>query len=71
MEANPGWTSMDITYEFDVAPHLRRGRQFRAQRNRRYRELHEHDGRAAIFGGVLVSLLLIWALMAYGAYRLI
>jgi hypothetical protein len=62
---------MDITYEFDVAPHLRRARQFRAQRNRRYRKLHEHDGRAAILRAMVVGSLLFWALVAYGVYKLV
>jgi hypothetical protein len=62
---------MSLTYEFDVAPHLRRVRQLRAQRYRRYRELHKYDSRTAILRAVVLGLFLFWALAAYGIYKLL
>lgn len=57
---------MAITYEFDVAPHLFRARMYRCKRKERYAQLHAHDGRGVFWRITIPSLLLFWALVAYG-----
>jgi hypothetical protein len=59
---------MAITYEFDVAPHLRRGLRYRRMREERLYELHKHDGRAAFWQITLAGLFLFWGAVAYGIY---
>lgn len=62
---------MTITYEFDVAPHLRRALWFRARRIKRWNQLHKHDGRAAFWRIALPACLLFWGLVGFGLYAIL
>ena len=57
---------MAITYAVDVAPHLRRALELRARRSERWKQLHEHEGRAEFWQMAIPGCLLFWALVAYG-----
>jgi hypothetical protein len=61
-------TRPTITYEFDIAPHLRRALGFRARRIERWRRLHRHDGRAIFWRIALPACFLFWGLVGYGLY---
>jgi hypothetical protein len=57
---------MDLTYQFDVAPHMLKARMYRTMRKERSRDLSSaHFWRLAI-----PSLVLLWALVAYGLLSL-
>jgi hypothetical protein len=59
-----------ITYQSDVAPHLKRGLMYRRLRIHRWDALHEHDGRATFWWIAIPSLLLFWAAVAYGVHSI-
>jgi hypothetical protein len=58
--------SQTLTYQFDIAPHLRRALVFRARRTRRWNHLHRHDGRAACWRIMILGCLAFWGAVAYG-----
>jgi hypothetical protein len=57
--------SRNLTYEFDVAPHLRRALAIRAQRNERWYRLHQHDGRSVFWLAAIPGCIMFWALAVY------
>lgn len=63
--------SMAITYEFDIAPHLRRAHALRFRRLERLAYLRRHDGRAVFWQLALPACLLFWAAIACGTYALL
>jgi hypothetical protein len=61
---------MNLTFNHDVAPHLRRGLQFRAKRIARS-EANERKQRAVAWRATVVIGLSFWAVMALGAYLIV
>lgn len=59
-----------LSYQFDIAPHLRRGSIFRARRIRRLNHLHRHDGRATAWRAMIMGCVAFWAAVGYGVYAL-
>jgi hypothetical protein len=55
-----------ITYEAEAERHLQRGMMYRHRRMQRWQPLHEHDGCATFWRIAIPSLLIFWALVAYG-----
>jgi hypothetical protein len=60
-----------IAYEAEVGPHAKRNVMQRRLRMQRLQALHEHYGRAIFWRIIIPSLLLFWALVAYGIYSAI
>jgi hypothetical protein len=61
---------MAISYEVDVAPHMRRAMHYRILREHRWLELHEHDGRPQFWR---IAICLSWSfggLVAHGIHAL-
>jgi hypothetical protein len=59
-----------LTYQFDIAPHLRRSLVFRARRKQRLNHLHRHDGRATAWRLMILGCAAFWTAVGYGIYVL-
>lgn len=62
---------MAITYEFDVAPHMRRALALRSRRLQRVFYLRRHHGRALFWQIALPACLMFWAALGYGIRTLL
>lgn len=56
---------MALTYEHDVRPHQRRAMVYRLLRQRRWEDLHKHDGRARVWAVIFASLAAFWGLVIW------